>query len=247
MNGAGVGLAVSVFLAAAVEAVEAVTIVLAMGVTRGWRSALGGVGAALLVLAAIVGALGPALLVAPISAVRLVVGTLLLLFGLQWLRKAVLRSAGLKAQRDEEEEFERLLAEAGGGERAAFDRVGFAISFKGVLLEGLEVALIVVSFAANQRRLGLAVVAALAAVVVVSAVGAVLKAPLARVPENGLKFGVGVMLCAFGSFWAAEGAGVGWPGSDAALIYLIATFALSALALVRLARTRAKIDRVMAR
>ena len=229
MSGVAVGLAVSVFLASAVEAVEAVTIVLAMGISRSWRGALLGVGAALAALAAIVGALGPALLVVPIGAVRLVVGTVLLLFGLQWLRKAVLRYAGLKAMRDEREEFERLTAGGAGG--GGFDGVAFAVSFKGVLLEGLEVALIVIGFAANQHRLGLAAAAAGAAVVVVAAAGAAVRGPLATVPENWLKFGVGVMLCSFGSFWSAEGVGASWPGGDGALLFLIPLYALCALAL----------------
>jgi uncharacterized membrane protein len=229
VSGPEVGVAISVFLASAVEAVEAVTIVLAMGLTRGWRPALTGVGAALLVLAAVVGGLGPALSALPIGVIRGVVGSLLLLFGLQWLRKAVLRYAGLKPLRDEEEEFRKLQRLGGAG--GPFDRLAFTVSFKGVLLEGLEVALIVVAFAANQHHLGLATAAAGAAVVAVCAAAFAVRAPLARVPENWLKFGVGVMLCAFGSFWSAEGAGASWPGGDGALLYLIPIFALFSLAL----------------
>ena len=229
MSGAEVGLALSVFLASAVEAVEAATIVLAMGLTRGWRASLGGVGAALAILAALIGGLGPALLQLPIGVVRGVVGTILLLFGLQWLRKAVLRFAGCKPQRDEEAEFKRLrgLAE----QAASFDRLAFTVSFKGVLLEGLEVALVVIGFAANQHRLGLAAAAAGAAVLLVCAAAGAVRGPLSRVPENRLKFGVGVMLCAFGSFWSAEGVGAHWPGGDAALLYLIPLFLVAGLGL----------------
>ncbi|MGA9314451.1 MAG: hypothetical protein WBV77_07470 [Solirubrobacteraceae bacterium] len=223
MSGAEIGLAVSVFLACTVEAVEALTIVLAVGTTRSWSSAMSGVGAATLALAAIVAALGPALTSLPIGVLRVVVGGLLLIFGLQWLRKAILRSAGLKAKHDELEIF-REEAEAAcalGGKPAGFDGYAFAISFKGVLLEGLEVAFIVLTFGANQHRVPLAAAAALAAVLVVIVAGAAARAPLAKVPENTMKFAVGVMLSSFGMFWGAEGAGANWPGGDAALLALI--------------------------
>jgi uncharacterized membrane protein len=231
---------VSVFLASAVESVEAVTIVLAAGLTRGWRSALVGVGAALLLLVAFVAILGPALTVLPIKVLRLVVGGLLLAFGLQWLRKAILRSSGFTPLHDEDALFAKELAaaRAAGREPDGIDAYGFTLSFKGVLLEGLEVAFIALTFGANQHNVGLAAVAAVAAVVIVAAAGFAVRGPLARVPENTLKYAVGVMLTSFGIFWGAEGAGAEWPGGDAAIIALIAfTFTLS-LALVRALRRR---------
>jgi uncharacterized membrane protein len=220
MSGAEIGLALSVFLACAVEAVEALTIVLAVGGTRSWSSALTGVGAACLALAAIVAVLGTALTQLPIDALRIVIGLLLLLFGLQWLRKAVLRAAGLKAMHDEELEYEREIEEA---RRVAiaeggFDAYSFAISFKGVLLEGLEVALIVVTLGAEHHNIGLAAAAAAAAILVVVLAGLGARAPLASVPENTLKFAVGVMLTTYGIFWTGEGVGISWPGNDAALV-----------------------------
>jgi uncharacterized membrane protein len=235
MSGQDVALAVSVFFACAVEAVEALTIVLAVGVTRSWRSALYGVGAATVVLAAIIAALGPALTALPINALRVVVGGLLLIFGLQWLRKAILRAAGLKAMHDEDKAFAeeteaaRDAAPAGSG----FDGYSFTIAFKGVLLEGLEVAFIVLTFGASQHNVGLAAAAAAVAVIVVVLAGVVVRGPLARVPENTLKFFVGVMLTAFGTFWGAEGAGASWPAGDAALLALVPGVALVALGMVR--------------
>ncbi len=220
----------TVFLACAVEGVEAVTIVLAAGLTRGWRSALAGVGAALVVLAAIVAALGPALTVLPIDVLRLVVGGLLLVFGLQWLRKAILRASGFKALHDEDAIFaaELAAAQAAGRDPRGIDGYGFTVSFKGVLLEGLEVAFIVVTFGSNQHNVPLAALAALAAVAAVVAAGVAVRAPLSRIPENTLKYGVGVMLTAFGTFWGVEGAGAHWPGGDTAIPILIAfTFAVS--------------------
>ena len=218
--------------------VEALTIVLAAGVTRGWRSALFGLGAAVIVLTAIVAVLGPALTLIPISALRLVVGTLLLAFGLQWLRKAILRASGFKALHDEEAIYAQELAEAraaGREERAGLDWYGFTLSFKGVLLEGLEVAFIVVTFGSAQGNIALATVAAAAALVIVAAVGVLVRAPLARVPENTLKFAVGVMLTTFGIFWAAEGAGAHWPGGDAALpVVLVFVIAISFASVVLL-------------
>src|SRR6266699_1424174 len=182
------------FLASTVEMVEALTIVLAAGVTRGWRSSLIGVAAGLAVLAIIVAALGPALTVVPIDALRLVVGALLLVFGLQWLRKAILRASGYVSLHDEEAAFAREAAEAraaGEERRAGLDWYAFTIAFKGVLLEGLEVAFIVLTFGSAQGSIPLAAVGAGAAVVLVGAVGAAARAPLSRVPENTLKFSVG--------------------------------------------------------
>jgi uncharacterized membrane protein len=238
MSGAALGLALSVFLACAVEAVEALTIVLAVGSTRSWRSSLTGVGAAALTLAALTAALGPALTALPIDVLRVVVGALLLIFGLQWLRKAILRAAGAKALHDEEEAYEQELeaARRAGTLSTGLDAYSFTIAFKGVLLEGLEVVFIVLTFGANQHNVGLAAAAAGVAVLLVVLAGIAVHAPLARVPENTLKFAVGVMLCSFGMFWGAEGAGAHWPGGDAALLGLVPATLLFSLAMVSLLR-----------
>jgi uncharacterized membrane protein len=238
MSGPELGLALSVFLACAVEAVEALTIVLAVGVTRSWRSALIGAGVAGLVLAAVTAALGPALTALPINSLRLVVGGLLLVFGLQWLRKAILRAAGLKSLHDEGEAYERelLAAREAGALKEGIDAYSFTIAFKGVFLEGLEVVFIVLTFGANQHRIGIAAAAAALAVALVVLAGILIHAPLARVPENTMKFVVGVMLCAFGLFWSAEGAGARWPGSDAALLVIVPAIAAYALALIAVLR-----------
>ena len=229
------------FLASAVEMVEALTIVLAVGVVRGWRSPLVGVGAAAVVLAGLVGGLGPALRLVPIGALRLVVGGLLLTFGLQWLRKAILRAGGYKALHDEEAVFRVERGQALSAERverAGLDWYSFTIAFKGVLLEGLEVVFIVLSFGAAQHRLGLAAAAAGSALVLVAGAGVLARAPLARVPENTIKFGVGLLLTTFGTFWGAEGAGAHWPGNDLALLGLLAFFTALALTIVRLIAPR---------
>jgi uncharacterized membrane protein len=222
--------------------VEALTIVLAAGVTRGWRSALFGLGAAVVMLTAIVAVFGPALTLIPISALRLVVGALLLAFGLQWLRKAILRASGFKALHDEEAIYAEEIAgarTAAREERAGMDWYGFTLSFKGVLLEGLEVAFIVVTFGSAQGNIPLATLAAGAALVLVATVGVLVRAPLARVPENTLKFAVGVMLTTFGIFWSAEGAGAEWPGGDAALpVVLVFVIAISFASVVLLRRRR---------
>ncbi len=244
MSAAEFGLALSVFLACTVEAVEALTIVLAVGAVRSWRSSLYGVGAAALVLAALIAALGPALSAIPIGALRVVVGGLLLVFGLQWLRKAILRAAGLKALHDElgnfAEETERARrAGAQPGSRARLDGYAFTVSLKAVLLEGLEVVFIVLTFGANQHRVGVAAVAAALAVLLVVMVGFAVRAPLARVPENAMKFAVGIMLTSFGVFWSAEGAGAKWPGGDGALLVLIPGLALASLAMVAVLRPQA--------
>ncbi len=231
----------SAFLASAVETVEALTIVLAMGLTRGWRSTLTGAAAAGIVLAAIVAALGPALTVIPIEVLRLVVGALLLVFGLQWLRKAILRASGWRAVRDEDAVFERESAAARTApreERAGLDWYAFTISFKGVLLEGLEVAFIVLTFGTTQGNIPLAVVGAVVAVVLVVIAGVFVRGPLSRVPENTLAFVVGVMLTTFGIFWGAEGAGVDWPGEDAALPAVLAFVLLISLGYVSALRRR---------
>ena len=231
----------SAFVASAVEFVETLTIVLAAGVTRGWRSALVGLAAATVALAAIVAALGPALTLVPIDALRLVVGALLLAFGLQWLRKAILRASGYKPLHDEEAIFARELAEAraaGVRHRAGLDWYGFTLSFKGVLLEGLEVAFIVVTFGSTQGSIGLAAIGAGAALLLVVVVGVLVRAPLARVPENTMKFAVGVMLTTFGIFWSTEGAGAHWPGDDAALPAVLAFVVLLSFASVAALRRR---------
>ncbi|WP_236791841.1 COG4280 domain-containing protein [Amycolatopsis sp. GM8] len=231
----------AVFLACAVEAVEALTIVLAAGTARDWRSAGTGVIAALVVLVAIVAALGPALAVVPLGGLRLVVGGLLLVFGLQWLRKAVLRASGLKALHDEAKTYEKELAAAkavsGRRKPGVRDWYAFTLSFKGVFLEGLEVAFIALTFGSNQHDIPLAAVAAVSAVAVVAVAGFAARAPLARVPENSMKFVVGVMLTAFGVYWGAEGAGAVWPGSDAALLVLVPAIALFALGLIAMLKT----------
>jgi uncharacterized membrane protein len=234
MSGQELGLALAVFLACLVEAVEALTIVLAVGATRSWSSAFSGVAAATAVLAAVVAGLGPSLTSLPINVLRLAIGGLLLVFGLQWLRKAILRASGLKALHDETAAFARETATARAAARdaGAFDGYSFAIAFKGVLLEGLEVAFIVLTFGANQHRIGLAAGAAGAAIALVVVAGVAVRAPLARVPENTLKFGVGIMLTSFGMFWAAEGAGAHWPGNDAALIVLVVTMGAVSCAMV---------------
>jgi uncharacterized membrane protein len=248
MTGPQLGLAVSVFLACAVEAVEALTIVLAVGVTRSWRSSLTGVGAAVLLLGAVTAALGPALTSIPIDTLRLLVGGLLLVFGLQWLRKAVLRAAGVKAQRNEQQAFERERQEAGqaGTVGSGLDPYSFTLAFKGVFLEGLEVIFIVLTFGANQHDVGLAAAAAGVAVVMVAGAGLAVHRPLARVPENVMKFAVGVMLTSFGCFWGAEGAGAGWPGGDTALVGLIPATLVLSLGLTALLRRRQP-DRAVSR
>src|SRR5712691_9406788 len=234
-------LVAAAFLASSVEMVEALTIVLAVGVTRGWRSTLIGVTAATVALAAVVAVFGPALTVIPIDTLRLVVGALLLVFGLQWLRKAILRAAGFTALHDEGAIFSRETEEARGAvreERAGLDWYSFTLAFKGVFLEGLEVAFIVVTFGSTQGSIPLAAVGAGGAVVLVGGVGALLRTPLARVPENTMKFGGGAMLTSFGTFWGAEGAGVSWPGSDAAILGVLAVIVLSSLGLVAVLKWR---------
>jgi uncharacterized membrane protein len=227
-------LVLATFLASGVEMVEALTIVLAVGITRGWRSTFVGVAAATLALAVIVALLGPALARIPIDALRLVVGALLLMFGLQWLRKAILRASGYTPLHDEAEAFRTELTaaqSAGTMMRAGLDWYAFTLSFKGVLLEGLEVAFIVVTFAAAPGTFPLVVSGAVAAVVLVGIAGIFLHRPLSTVPENTMKFAVGLLLSSFGMFWGAEGAGVVWPGGDGAILVLLAFLAVLSLGL----------------
>ncbi|WP_138443137.1 COG4280 domain-containing protein [Sinomonas susongensis] len=238
----GFALFAAVFLACTVEAVEALTIILAAGTGRDWRSALKGMVAALIVLVAIVAVLGPAVTALPLTALRLVVGGLLLVFGIGWLRKAILRASGNKALHDEDaayvKELEAAQKASGGRRPLAGDWYAFTLSFKGVLLEGLEVVFIALTFGSNQHDIPLASLGALAAVAVVAATGIAVRAPLSRVPENTMKFAVGVMLTSFGLFWGAEGAGADWPGSDAALLVIIPAVLVVALAYVALFRRR---------
>jgi uncharacterized membrane protein len=235
-------LILTVFVACAVEAVEALTIVLAVGLTREWKSTFWGIGVALAVLAVVTAAIGPALTFLPLSSLRLVVGALLAIFGLQWLRKAVLRATGYKALHDEASAYLREVAAAEAApqqaRRGVSDWYSFTIAFKGVLLEGLEVVFIVLTFGASQHNVGAAVIGAVAAVVLVTLTGIAVKAPLARVPENWMKFGVGVMLTSFGTFWGAEGAGVDWPGGDAALLVIVPAVALASAGCIGWLRSR---------
>ncbi|HET7015168.1 MAG TPA: hypothetical protein VFI65_14720 [Streptosporangiaceae bacterium] len=247
MSGAGIALFVAVFLACAVEAVEATTIVLAAGTARDWRSATWGLGAGLAVLVVITAVLGPAVTRLPLSALRLFVGALLLVFGLQWLRKAILRASGHKDLHDEDAIYRKQLAaaQAAPARRLGLvpDAYAFTLSFKGVLLEGLEVVFIALTFGSNAKDVPLAGIAAVAAVLAVGLAGFAVRAPLARVPENTMKFVVGIMLTAFGTFWGAEGAGAHWPGSDAALLVVapaIACFALLLVAVLRRSGVRKK-------
>ena len=240
-------LLLAVFGACLVEMVEALTIVVAAGVSRGWRSALLGAGAAALVLGVLVVAVGvPLVRYIPIDALRVIVGALLLVLGLNWLRKAILRSSGHKAMHDEDEIYAETVAELGGDESAepgavahrGYDGVGFAVAFKGVFLEGTEVALIVISLGAAQHRLGLAALAAAAAFVLVAAVGLVVARQLSEVPENTIKTVVGVMLSSFGVFWVGEGAGVHWPGDDLAIPVLVGFWILVYFAFTAYMRTQ---------
>ena len=241
MISAALFLVLAAFLACAVEAVEALTVVLAVGVARGWRSTLIGAGTATLALAALVAVLGPALARVPIDALRIIVGTLLLVFGLQWLRKAILRAAGYKALRDEGALYRAGLDQAraaGRQMRAGMDWYAFTLAFKGVFLEGLEVAFIVLTFGTSHGNVPLAALGAALALAVVTIAGALLRRPLARVPENAMKFSVGLMLATFGIFWSAEGAGVQWPGEDLAIAAILGFMLVVSLALVWLLRQR---------
>jgi uncharacterized membrane protein len=240
----------AVFLACIVEAVEATTIILAAGTTREWRSTLIGVGAGLVSLAVVVAVLGPAVGALPLGVLRIVVGALLLVFGLQWLRKSILRGSGYKALHDETLIFQTQVAAAQAAEQDRRGLVGdwyaFTLAFKGVLLEGLEVVFIVLTFGANAGNVRLATIAAALAVVVVAGIGIAVRAPLARVPENGMKFVVGAMLTAFGAFWSVEGAGADWPGGDAALLVLapaVALFGILIIVWLRRQRSSRAVDR----
>ena len=235
MSNAALAVAVTTFLASAVEAIEMVAIVAGVGVTRGWRASIAGAGGGLVVLATLVAVFGLALTAIPIGILRLVVGALLLIVGLNWLRKGIRRLAaqgmrgagpGDPAQTDEDEV-----------PRDRPDWTGFVLSFKGVLLEGLEVAFIVVTFGSTSNQLGVAVVAAAGALVLVAAVGLAIQPLVRRIPRSSLQLAVGLLLTSFGTFWAVEGIGVDWPGSDAAIVGLLALYVLVAAGYFAVERT----------
>jgi uncharacterized membrane protein len=247
-------LVLAVFGASAVEMVEALTIVVAAGVSRSWRSALEGAAVAALVLGVLVAVVGvPLIKYVPLDALRVVVGALLLVLGLSWLRKAILRGSGHKDPHDEDKIYAETVAElseggtagtTGGGAggaaaaRSGRDSVAFAVAFKGVFLEGTEVVLIVISLGAAQHRLGLAAVAAAAALVIVAGVGVLVTRQLSEVPENTIKTAVGIMLSSFGIFWVGEGAGINWPGSDLAIPVLVGFFFVLTLAYTAFMKTK---------
>src|SRR5207248_11295718 len=227
---------ITTFLASAVEAIEMVTIVVGVGATRGWRSTIIGVASGFGVLAVIVVILGAALSAIPIGPLRLVIGALLLVFGLQWFRKGIMRVAA------------RGLAGIGGSDPHAdaelwsgpgMDWTAWFLAFKGVVLEGLEVAIIVVSFGAGANQLGGAVVGGVGAIVVVGAVGVALHNTVRRVPRSFLQLVVGILLTTFGTFWSLEGLGVSWPASDGAILGLLLLYVLTAFTYITLERNRA--------
>jgi uncharacterized membrane protein len=230
------------FLASLVEFVEALTVILAVGVVRGWRGALMGAGAAVLLLAALVAVLGPALATVPLNLLQLAIGTLLLLFGIRWLRKATLRAAGVIPLHDEAATYAKEAASlrGHGGVGPGFDKIGFTTAFQITMLEGVEVVFIVIAIGAGGAGLLLpAVFGAAAALALVIVLGVVVHQPLARVPENTLKLIVGVLLSAFGTFWVGEGMGVAWPGDDWSILGLVLGFAAIALAVTPLSRATA--------
>ncbi len=213
-----IALFVTVFLASAVEMVEALTIVVAVGATKGWRSAFEGVAVALLALAALVAVFGPALSRIPMSSLRIVVGTVLLIFGMQWWRKAILRSIGLKAKHDEDAIYAEMVEELQQSPASTRDAAAFMMAFKGVFLEGVEVVVTVITLGSSAHRLGVAATAAGTAVVLVAIVGLIVARQLSNVPENAMKMVVGIMMVAYGTFWIGEGIGLRWPGKDLALL-----------------------------
>jgi uncharacterized membrane protein len=227
------------FLASLVEAVEALTIVLAVATVRGWRPAGLGALSGLVLLIVIVVAFAPVLGLVPLYLLQVTIGILLLLFGMRWLRKAILRSAGIIPLHDEAQTFSTETAELHEQARhheTRLDWIAGLVSFKAVLLEGLEVVFIVIALGAGRGLLGPASVGALAACLLIAGIGIVIRRPLARIPENTLKFAVGVMLSAFGIFWTGEGLGVSWPGADFAIVVFIAMFLAVGLAAVEAVR-----------
>ncbi len=231
MPGVNAGAFAASFFASAVEAIEMVAIVIAVGVTRGWRSSLLGAAAGMAVLLIVSAGLGTALTAIPINVLRLVIGALLLTFGLQWLVKGIRRVAAKGLAGDEEDE-----VDAAGATHDGIDWTSFVISFKGVLLEGLEIAFIVISFGATSRNLTLAAVGGASALVLLAIVGAVFHRAITRIPRSLLILIVGVMLSSFGSFWGVEGVGAEWPGGEAAIGALVALYATFALAMVAVRR-----------
>jgi uncharacterized membrane protein len=247
LSGNDIALFISVFLACAVEAVEAVTIILAAGTSRDWRSTFQGVISGLIVLAGLIVILGPSIENLPKNTLRLAVGGLLLVFGMQWLRKAILRASGFKALHDEDkiylEEVEAAKKVAKVSRLSVSDWYAFTLSFKGVLLEGLEVVFIVVTFGiiqkgSNPQAFSLAIWAAAIAVVLVTIAGFAIHKPLSRVPENTMKFVVGTLLTSFGIFWGAEGAGAEWPHKDLSLLAIIPFVLLVSFGLIELLKVR---------
>ena len=232
MSTATWGLMLATFFACFVETVEATTIVMAVGFTRGWRSAMAGTASAIVVLAIVTAVFGYALTTwLPESALQLVIGGLLLIFGLQWLRKAILRASGRKAIHDEDKIYQSEVeaARTAGSATSGLDMFSFIVSFKGVFLEGMEVVFIVITFGLNAKNVPIAVMGAAAGVILVLCIAVVVRRPLAMIPENLLKYGVGLLLASFGTFWAIEGIGifrashdsVAWPGNDLSILALI--------------------------
>jgi uncharacterized membrane protein len=230
------------FLASLVEFVEALTVVLAVGTVRGWRGALTGTGLALITLLLLVVVLGPALTRIPLDMVQLGVGLLLLLFGMRWLRKAILRAAGVIPLHDEDAIYARETRgfRDGGGRAAAWDPVAVGAAYKITMVEGIEVVFIVIAVGAGGHTMLVAAgIGAVAALAVVVFLGILLRRPVAMIPENALKFGVGVLLCAFGTFWIGEGMQLAWPGQDLALAGLVVGYLAGAFAAVALCANRA--------
>ena len=232
---------VAAFLASLVEFVEALTVILAVGSVRGWRDALSGAAVALVVLLALIAILGGALTRIPLDTIQLAVGVLLLLFGMRWLRKAILRAAGVIPLHDETAAFAKETEAARRhGVSAGFDRIAFSTAFNITMLEGMEVVFIVIAIGAGGTSLLLpASLGALTALTLVILLGVAVHRPLANVPENALKFIVGVLISAFGTFWVGEGLGIAWPGADWSILALVAGFLLAALLAVSLCRAQA--------
>lgn len=231
------------FLASIVEVVEAFTIILAVGMLRGWRPAVAGTLAALAVLAVVVLALGPLLDRIPLHSLQLVIGVLLLLFGMGWLRKAILRSAGIIPLHDEIAAFQTEqanLLDAAARHQTSLNWLAGLTAFKGMLLEGLEVIFIVIAVGSGRGLTWAASLGALAACVLVLLIGIVIHKPLSRVPENTLKFGVAIMLSSFGVFWTGEGLGIDWPGQDLMLFAFATLFLITGLAMAHTLRSRPK-------
>jgi len=226
-------LVVAVFLVSCVEMVEALTIVLAVGHTRGWRSSFEGVGAALAALVVLVALFGPALVRVPLATLHLFIGVILLIFGMQWLRKAILRSSGLKEKNDEDVRYRSTVALLADSTPATGrDSVAFVVAFKGVFLEGLEVVIAVITLGTSAHRLGLASVVAAIAVILVGAVGALVSKQLSKVPENAMKMGVGILLTSYGTFWTGEGLKVRWPGGDVWLLMFVGIYVVVTLVFI---------------